>query len=338
MALTLEDIAQIGGVSRSTVSRVLNGDPNVSDATRQKVTEIIRQYNFQPNLAARGLAAGHTRVLGLVIPMGVAAIFTDPFFSLLIQGVSQACNAHEYSVMLWLADPEFERRTIHQILYNGLVDGVILASMLLDDPITAALVDGHLPFITIGRHPTNEHVSYIDVDNRAGARDAVRFLCQLGRKRVASIYGPQNMIGGIERFEGYLDGLRENGLPRMNEWMAAGDFTEGGGYFAMQRLLIEKPDAVFVASDPMAMGAMRAIQESGLNVPEDIAVIGFDDLPHSAHTNPPLTTIRQPIQRMGMTAAEMLIEMIERKNSQTRRIVLPTEMVIRSSCGSRNVK
>ena len=145
MPLTLEDVARKSRVSRSTVSRVINGEPNVSDSTRQKVKDVIQALNFQPNLAARGLAAGHTRVLGLVIPTSVSAIFTEPFFPLLIQGVSSACNACDYSVMLWLAEPEYERRTIRQILYNGLVDGVIMSSVQKNDPILDSLAEGKTP-------------------------------------------------------------------------------------------------------------------------------------------------------------------------------------------------
>src|SRR5437870_5297602 len=135
MPLTLEQIAKRAGVSRSTVSRVVNGDANVSDTTREQVLAVIQRHNYHPNMAARGLAAGRTKILGLVIPAGVPALFSDPYFPLLIQGVSSACNTHDHSVMLWLADPEYERRTIHQIIHNSLIDGVLIASMLMDDSL-----------------------------------------------------------------------------------------------------------------------------------------------------------------------------------------------------------
>src|SRR3990172_1242099 len=153
MKLNLEDVAKRSGVSRSTVSRVINNDPNVKEATRERVQGIIRLLNYHPNVAARGLAAGRTRILGLVIPMGVTLLFTDPYFPLFIQGVSAASNAHDYSVMLWIAEPEYERRTISQILHNGLIEGVIVASHLLDDPVVEALTKNSLPFVLNGRHP-----------------------------------------------------------------------------------------------------------------------------------------------------------------------------------------
>jgi LacI family transcriptional regulator len=334
MAMTLEDVAKLCGVSRSTVSRVINGDSNVNEKTRTKVMEVVKSIGFQPNLAARGLAVGQTKVLGLVIPQGVSAIFTDPFFPLVIQGVSYACNSRDYSVMLWLADPEYERRTIRQILYNGLIDGVIVSSMLMNDPIIEALAESKLPFVTIGRHPLNDNINYVDVDNRSGGREATLHLLRLGHRRVATITGPINLVAGSERFEGYLDALRERGIPRNNDLIVEGDFTDAGGHLAMQRLLAQKTDAVFVASDAMALGAMRAVQEAGFRVPEDVAIVGFDDLSIAVRAVPPLTTIRQPIKRLGAVAAETLIEMLTYPDGHPQRVVLPVELVIRASCGA----
>lgn len=322
----------MSGVSRSTVSRVINGDPHVNEQTRARVQGVIQSVNFQPNLAARGLAAGRTKVIGLVIPTGVTAIFSDPYFPLVIQGVASACNAGGYSVMLWLAEPEYERNTISQILYNSLIDGVIVSSMQMNDPLIERLFESQRPFITIGRHPTNEQINYVDVDNRAGAYQGVSYLLRTGHRRIAVINGPENTIASWDRFHGYQDALRERGLPLIHELVAQGDFSDPGGYLAMKRLLPHRPDAVFVASDAMAFACMRAIQEAGLCIPDDIAVLGFDDIPAAATTKPPLTTVRQPIQRTGSIAAEMLIDMIEHPDPQPRRVVLPTELVIRSSC------
>jgi LacI family transcriptional regulator len=332
--MNLEQIAKLSGVSRSTVSRVINNDPNVSEITREKVLQVVKRVNYTPNAAARGLAAGRTHVLGLVIPTGVAALFTDPYFPILIQGVSSACNSREYSVMLWLAEPEYERRQIRQIMYSGLVDGVIVSSMLLNDSLVQALFEGDLPFMLVGRHPTDERASYVDADNIGGAREAVTHLLRLGRRRVATITGPQNMTAGADRLTGYLAALRDRGLLSDPSLIVEGDFTEAGGYRAMQQLLACRLDALFAASDIMAIGAMRALREASLRVPEDVAVVGFDDLPQSTHSDPPLTTVRQPIYRLGSTTVDTLLDLIDYPDSSPRRIVLPTELIVRASCGS----
>jgi LacI family transcriptional regulator len=280
-------------------------------------------------------AAARTRVLGLVIPMGVKALLSDPYLLLLIQGVSGAATAHDHSVMLWVAEPDYERRAISQVMQGGLIDGIILASQLNDDPLLQALTEGSLPFVLVGRHASSAAINYIDVDNLNSARQAVNHLLRLGRRRVATITGPQNMCAGADRAEGYTTALRQRGLAVDPNLIADGNFTEADAYAAMQRLLPFNPDAVFAASDVMAVGALRALRDAGRRVPEDVALIGFDDMPIAASSNPALTTVRQPVQRTGQAAAEMLIDLIEHPDAQPRRIVLPTELVIRASCGSK---
>lgn len=328
---TLEEIARIAHVSRSTVSRVINNDPNVSDRTRQRVEEVIRQANFQPNRAARSLAGGRTRILGLVIPMGVSRLFTDPFFPILIQSVTSSCNAHDHTLMLWLEEPEYERRMVSQILQNDLIDGVIVSSSLIEDPLVRSLSSSSMPFIVIGRTLNDPTASYVDVDNVEGARRAVTHLFQRGYRKIAAITGPQDMIAGIDRLEGYKKAHQEWGLPPNPDWIVDGGFSEDIAYEAMQQLLTHEIDAVFTHSDIMASGAMRAVKKAGLRIPEDVAVVGFDDMPFAARLEPPLTTIRQPIQKTGAIAVETLIESIRRPGSPPRRIFLPAELVIRSS-------
>jgi LacI family transcriptional regulator len=334
MALTLEDIARLSNVSRSTVSRVINGDEKVREDTRQRVLDVIQQNNFHPNMAARRLAAGRTNVIGLVIPAGVGAIFNDPYFSQLIQGVSGACNMKEYSIMLWLAEPEYERRMIRQIVSNGTVDGVVVSSTVMDDPIVISLKSSNIPFILIGHHPSIE-VNSVDIDNIQAAKQATLHLINYGRKRLATINGPQNQMAGHGRAYGFRLALQEKEQVFDAALSADGDFTEASGYFAMQQLLPAHPDAVFAANDMMAAGALRAIREAGLKVPEDIALVGFDDIPMAAQLDPSLTTIRQPIKRLGRLAVETLIEAIHHPETLPRRIILQPELIIRASCGAK---
>jgi LacI family transcriptional regulator len=333
LPLTLEDIARLSGVSRSTVSRVINGDVNVKKDTRQRVQKVVQQINFQPNIAARSLAAGRANMLGLVIPAGVSAIFTDPFFPLFIQGVSAACNALNYSVMLWLAEPEYERHMIRQILYSGLLDGVVVSAMLMDDPIVQALYESNMSFVQIGRHPSLD-VNYVDVDNKQAGYTATMHLLSLGYKRVAMVRGPQNMIAGYDRFQGYLQALQARNLPVQPELIADGDYSERSGYVAMLQLLSANPDAVFAGNDGMAVGVLRALREKGLCVPKDVAIVGYDDLPFAVNTEPPLTSIRQPIQQLGDAAVNTLVDIVRHPGSRTRHILLETSLVIRSSCGA----
>jgi LacI family transcriptional regulator len=332
--VTIKEIAALAKVSRSTVSRVLNDDPNVSEKTRARVNQVIEQINYHPNIAARGLAGGHTGVIGMVVPMGVSTLFKDPYFSVVANGVASGCNSINHTVVMWLAEPEYERRKIRQFLHNQIFDGAIIASILIDDPLLKAFMDSNMPFVLIGRHLGSTEISYVDVDNQNAAFEMVSYLARKGFTRIATITGPLNMIAGYDRLEGYKKAMRHYELTIAPELIEEGNFTEQGGYNAMIRLLPAEPEVVFVASDTMALGAIRAAQEAGLRVPEDISITGFDDMPFAETCNPPLTTIRQPVHQCGVVAAQTLIDMIERPSAAHHHIILPTELVIRSSCGS----
>jgi len=333
--VNLEDIARLSGVSRSTVSRVVNNDLNVKDSTRERVLDVIRRENYRPNIAARGLAAGHTRVIGLVIPVEVSALFSDPYFPLLIQGVSAVCNAQDYLLMLWLGEPEYERQMADQILHSGLIGGVVLAAGLVNEPILQALTESKMPFVTIGGHPALDRLNFVDVENVKGTQEAIYHLMGLGRRRIATIAGPENMVAGADRLTGYRSALISRDIPVDPALIVEGGFSEQGGFVAMQQLLAQKPDAVFVANDNMAVGAMRAITQAGLNVPEDVALVGFDDMPVAAQLQPALTTVRQPKRRAGAAAATMLLDLIQNPDREkSHYLMLPTELIVRKSCGA----
>lgn len=331
---TLEEIGRLSGVSRSTVSRVLNRDSRVREETRRRVLEIIEQTGYRPNLAARGLASGRSDVLGVVIPVGLSIVFADPFYPLLLQGIADTARARDKFVMLWLAEPEYERQTIQQVVGSGAVDGVIVASSASDDPLVASLIESGKPFVSIGRHPDHSHVSYVDIDNFEAARGMTSHLIRSGARRVATITGPIDMIAGSERLAGYQAALTDHGIGFSPSLVARGDFTAASASAAMQLLLSQKPDAVFAANDAMAIAAMREIQRSGLKVPGDIAIGGFDDGPGAAEVSPPLTTVRQPIRRLGSTAVSTLLEIVRDPEQRIREVILPTELVVRGSCGS----
>lgn len=334
--LTLEQIAELSGVSRSTVSRVVNNHVSVRPEVRQRVLQVIEETGYHPDPAARSLASQRSGIIGLVIPRAVQSLFTDPYYPRLMQGVAQACNTHDYILSLFLFyTEEEEQRLSPRVTRKQLVDGVIVSALPINDPLTAQLLENEVPFVMIGRPADASRISFVEVDNVEGAYQAVRHLAGLGYRRIATITGPLNTLVGLDRRQGYLKALNEQDYPVAEALIAEGDFTEASGYAAMQRLLPHRPDAVFAASDTMAMGALRALRHAGLVVPGDIAIVGFDDLPGSAIADPPLTTIRQPILRVGVHAVESLIELLTHGPQPPRQLIMTTQLVIRQSCGAK---
>ena len=333
--LTLEDIAKQAGVSRSTASRVVNDDPNVSEIARKRVQKVIQSTGYQPHAAARSLASRRSRMIGLVLPRTVSSFFTDPYFPRLTQGVAQACNQHNYTLGLFLVDTkEDEKRIFPRISHKGLLDGIILQTAEKGDLLIERLVKSGFPVIIAGRPFITNGISYIDVDNVNAAHEAVRHLIRLGYRRIGTITGRMNRTYAIDRKEGYLKAIREQGWKVDNTLIAVGDFSEETGYSAMKQLLPARPDAVFAASDALAIGAIRAVREAGICVPDDIAMVGFDDLPQASRPDYSLTTVRQPIFQFGIQAVETLIDLIENGIKPSRRIIMDTELVIRDSCGA----
>ena len=333
--LTLEDIGELAGVSRSTVSRVVNDHPNVSDDVRERVLEVIQTTGYHPNVAARTLASQHSWMIGLVLPHSVSAFFADPYFPRLAQGIAQACNQYEYTLGLFLVgSKEDEEKIYPRISRKGFLDGILIQAGQIGDQLIDRLIDTSLPLVVVGRPFQTENVSFIDIDNNVSAYNAVSHLIRLGRKRIGTIAGLPGSTVSIDRKDGYLKALAERGRSVDESLIVDSDFTEAGGYFAMQQILHAQPDAIFAASDLMAIGAMRAVRDAGLKIPQDIAFVGFDDIPPATQHDPQLTTVRQPIIQFGINAVEILIDIIDNGTKPTRRIILDTELVIRDSCGA----
>ncbi len=331
--LTLEDIARLAGVSRSTVSRVVNEHPNVSADVRQRVLEVIRTTGFHPNLAARTLASNRSWMLGLVLPRTVSGFFADPYFPRLTQGIAQACNDHGFTLALFLVTTkEDEERIFPRVSRKGFLDGVLVQSAAIGDQLIDRLAETSIPMVVAGRPFHAENISYIDVDNVAAARNAVEHLIRMGYQRIAHIGGAHNSPVTIDRKEGYMQALRAAGRAIDPALIVESDFSEGSGNQAMRQLLTLGVDAVFAASDMLAIGGMRAVHEAGLRVPEDVAFVGFDDLPIVSPIEVGLTTVRQPVYPFGYKAIETLIDVIQNGIQPPRRVIMDTELILRESC------
>jgi LacI family transcriptional regulator len=330
--LTLDEIGKLAGVSRATVSRVVNGYPHIRPEVRERVERVIQQTGFKPNAVARSLASNRSNIIGLFIPTVVQHIFSDPYFSYLVQGISRACNESNLILSLYLFhSSEEERKALQNIMFSGLIDGLIITADRKDLPFLPALIESQIPFVFVGR-PQDESLSFVDTDNVAGAYMAVEYLIKLGRERIATIATQRNTAGD-DRYAGYRAALLDSGRKIDRHLIAYGDFSLESGYNAMQGLLPVEPDAVFVASDTMAFGALRAIRAAGLTVPDDIAVVGYDDLPPALHAEPPLTTIQQPIDQTGIEAVKMLIDLINNGLQPPRRRLLSNRLIVRESSG-----
>jgi LacI family transcriptional regulator len=333
--LTLEDLAKKTGVSRSTVSRVVNAHPNVSEDVRKRVLKVIQETGYHPHAAARALASQHSWMIGLVLPHSISYFFTDPYYPHLTKGIAQACNKNNYTLALFLVDTkDDEEKIFPRVSRKGLLDGVLVQSGHHgDQQIIGDLINAKMPLVVVGRPFRSDNVSYIDIDNVKASFTAVNHLIQEGYQRIGTITGPENSTVGLDRKAGYLKALKEQGQNIDKSLITEGDFTEAGGYAAMQRLLPVRPDAVFAASDGMALGAMRAVREAGLRVPDDVAFVGFDDLPMARLAGVQLTTVRQPVIQFGTRAVELLIDEIENGINPPRHVIMDAELVIRESCG-----
>ncbi|MGP1675115.1 MAG: LacI family DNA-binding transcriptional regulator [Candidatus Limnocylindrales bacterium] len=334
---TLDEVARVAGVSRATVSRVVNGSPKVSADVRRSVEKVIDRLGYVPNRAARSLVTRRSDSIAVVITEPANRLFNDPFFPRLIRGVSTALSARDLQLVLLMPDDDVDERRTVRYLTGGHVDGVILVSLHGDDPLPRQLAARNIPLVVLARPPHGVDVNYVDADNRDGARRATAHLLDGGRRQVATITGPNDMVAGIDRLAGYVDALRDAGIALDDALVANGDFTLAGGEAAMERLLAARPelDAVFCASDLMAVGALAVLQAAGRRVPADVAIVGYDDAPIALTTRPTLSSIRQPIEEMGREMVNLLAENVEQVDRVPRRIVLATELIRRASSARR---
>ncbi|WP_165984351.1 LacI family DNA-binding transcriptional regulator [Streptomyces sp. YIM 98790] len=338
--VTLEQVARVAGVSRATVSRVINGEPTVAPELRKVVERAIAETRYVPNRAARSLVTRRTDSVALVISEReqrevtgpfVGRMFTDPYFGRVVTGLLGVLRPRGVQMMLMLTDDETSREQLIGYLQQGHVDGVVLISSHAEDPLPGRLAETGLPVVLAGRPASAVPVTYVDLDQFTGARMAADHLAAGGRRRVVTIAGPLDMPAGQERLAGFRTAMAAHGQPDV-PW-AEGDFTQQSGTDCMRRLIADHPglDAVFAASDLMAVGALAALHRLGRRVPEDVAVVGFDDNAVAVACDPPLTTVRQPVEEMAAEMARLLLRRISSGEGLPPSVVFHPTLITRAS-------
>ncbi|NYI79525.1 DNA-binding LacI/PurR family transcriptional regulator [Nocardioides panzhihuensis] len=329
---TLDEVARLAGVSRATASRAINGGSRVSAKAAEAVAEAVQTLGYVPNPAARSLVTRRTETVAMVVPESDERVFADPFFARTLHVVTQALAQRDLQVVLLIAQPGQEMQRTLRYLRGGHVDGAIVVSHHRNDALADHLAVIGLPASFIGRPLAGaEKVFYTDPDNVAGAREVTNILIERGCRRVGTITGPADMSAGIDRAVGWRAALDAAGLA--TDVLIEGDFTEDGGEAACEILLRDHPDidGLMVASDLMAAGALRALGRAGRRVPDDIAVVGYDDLGIAERTTPPLTTVKNPIGDMAREAVRLLLAQLDGTTTHPRRVVFAPELVRRTS-------
>ncbi|GAA3038864.1 LacI family DNA-binding transcriptional regulator [Actinokineospora globicatena] len=327
-APTLEAVARVAGVSRSTVSRVINNLPGVSKRAKLAVDTAIAELRYVPNQAARNLVTRRTNSIALVVSERGDRVFSDPFFAKILRGVYAGMTGSRRQLVLLMDQEDREDGALESYLCGGHVDGAVVVSLHRGDPLPARLVEAGLPVVLVGRPLSGIKVPYVDSDNFTGAAAAARHLITTGRRVLATIAGPQDMAAGVDRLAGW-----QACVPEPAERVAYSDFSVEGGARAMAELLAKFPDidAVFAAADIIAVGALRTLAEHGKRVPDDIALVGFDDSVLATTTAPQLTTVRQDVEELGRTTTWHLLAQLAGDEPLPPSVLLPTELVERSS-------
>jgi LacI family transcriptional regulator len=329
--LTLEEIGQRAGVSRSTVSRVLNGHPDVRPEVRARVEAVIQATGFQPNPAARALVSSRSGLIGLVMLTDVDELFGDPYYSALVNGIQQGCAEHGLIFAIFpVYGPDERSDALTPQITQGFVDGVIVTAGPRSDGLIAALRDRGTRMVVVGHPADDVGLLRVDVENRVGSAHAVEHLLRHGHARVGFVGATREFLFGLERLDGYRDAIVAGGRDVDPRLIRLDHPTPDGGYRATAALLEEHPDAIYVSTDPMATGAYRAIAERGLRIPDDIAIVGFDGLPRGPVLAPALTTVVQPVVEVGRAAVGLLAG----EHDEPRLVLLPTTLRMGDSCGA----
>lgn len=331
LRVTIKEVAVRAGVDPSTVSRIINKDPKLSvrEDTRQKILTAIRELGYQPNAMARNLRLNVSGAIGMLVPD-----ITNPSFPEMIKGAEHLSSESDMSLILCNTGdiPEMELRMV-RFLLNRRVDGLLLASVHMRDEAIAEVEKSGIPYVLLNRGSRKDASSCVVADNALGAKMAVQHLFELGHRKIAHIAGHLYTDTGIERMEGYRKALNLADLPLGPGYMIEAGYTEQEGYRAMSKLLLlpDRPTAIFAANDLLAMGAILAMQDQGIRIPDDVSIVGFDDIWVAGRITPPLTTVKVPLHEMGYLAMEVLLRSMKKPLPEKERIVLEPSLVVRRS-------
>jgi LacI family transcriptional regulator len=347
MAITIYDVAQKAGVSISTVSRVLNNNPNVLEDTRQKVLKSIEELQFKPNPIARGLVVKQTNMIevlfswaGPVFNMaGYQFNLQSAWYVGMLNGINEVVQEKHYGLLINTISGVFDPQEVYRRVFHNAVDGVLMVSPYLEEKDVIQLIGSRVPVVLIGYRTDDPRADYVDSDNRGAAEQAVDHLVGLGHKKIACISGQvRTSRNAADRLKGFREGMAKHGLFIPEDYIVEGDFLKASGVEGMKKLLAlkDRPTAVFASNDLMALGAWDVIEEAGLTVGKDIALVGFDDIAEAFAPPYSLTTLRQDNRTISMEATRILIEKINHpENWKPRQLLVPTQLIVRQSCGSK---
>lgn len=334
--MTIDQVAELAYVSRSVVSRVLNDHPNVSDEARERVLKVIEEHDYRPNSMARSLATDRSYEISILTPRRGDESLANGYWPLLYSGIFEQCLERGYFVSLSIVSPDMKDK-ISDRAGDQRFDGYMLITREVIEIVGSVFKDRDVPTVLIGCNPEWEGIHSIDIDNVEGGHKAGSHLCGLGHEDIGVILGNPQLKETGDRRQGLRRALDEADCTVPDELVAVGDYSQESGYEIINRWIANDrvPTALFCASDTMAMGSLLALHEADYRVPDDVAVVGFDGLPSSRYTIPPLTTVRQPVYEKGQVAANMLIDEIEGSGPAPTHTELEPELVVRESCGAR---
>ena len=327
--ITILDVARESGVSYATVSRVLSGFEFVKDTTRTRVVEAAERLGYVANAQARTLAGGRSQVIGVLVPG-----LDNGYIGEIIRGVDEELARVNYDLMLYTTHRHRGREAHYvNLIANGFTEGLILVVPLISKTYLVALRERSFPYVLIDQGEFTGASSVVDSTNWQGAYDATRYLIDQGHRRIGFIAGVMELGSAAERFNGYRAALSDFQIPFEPTLVCEGDFSQYGGREATRKLMPAKPTAIFASNDLMALGAMEFLRDSGLRIPEDMSLVGFDDIPQMSIAHPKITTVHQPLDEMARTAVKLLLERLENPDSPAQRVTLETHLVIRDSSG-----